>query len=217
MAAKRGAALERAALEAATKKIRTLKRQAEKAYYYIGKELLRVAELELYRAKKHETLVDYIREETGLSQTTAFQYMRVAEAYGEEICTSVGADKLDAALLYIARTPEEETPKDVPRMTIEVPRGRKKERVRFADATVREVKAAAAGKAERRGATFLPDALKKKLAKANVDLDRVVGKNAAAGANVRVRERGKSTVLEITGVPLQHAAKALRIIAAALS
>jgi hypothetical protein len=204
------------ALAAATKAIRALKKQADKNFWQIGRRLNAVAELELHKAVGLASIADYA-ETLDLSRTTAFAYMRVAEAFGEEVASTFGAAKLDKALGYIAATPEEETAHDVPKLRVRVvgADGQVHEKP-FAETTTRELTAAAAhekgehppkGKKKRKPAVSA--AVLARVAQANRRLDRAVGKSNAARADVTVRTHDREALLDVRGVPLGAIVKAL--------
>src|SRR5947208_747973 len=79
------------ALDAATKAIRSLKKQADKNFWQIGRKLNAVAELELYSAAGLGTIADYAESALDISKATAYAYMRVAAAFSEELATTFGA------------------------------------------------------------------------------------------------------------------------------
>ena len=133
------------ALDAATKAIKSLKKQADKNFWQIGRKLNAVAELELYSAAGVATIADYAEGVLDISKATAYAYMRVAAAFGEEIATTFGAAKLDRGLAYIAATPEDETARDLPKLKVRVPGADGKiEEKPFAETSTRELSAAAA-------------------------------------------------------------------------
>src|SRR5262245_52427385 len=88
------------ALDAATKAIKSLKKQADKNFWQIGRRLNAVAELELHKSAGLPSIGDYAERALDISRSTAFSYMRVAAAFGEEVATTFGAPKLDKALAY---------------------------------------------------------------------------------------------------------------------
>ena len=206
------------ALAAATLAIKSLKRQADKNFWQIGRKLNAIAELGLYTAAGDGSVGDYAESSLGLSRATAYAYMRVAAAFGEEIATTFGAAKLDRGLAYIAATPEDETARDVPKLKVRVPdaHGVVHEK-RFADVSTRELAAAAIHeraehppkRGKRKLAVTVTAAVKRKVARANTSLDRAVGKSNAAGADVAVRTRDGEVLIDIRGVPLGTLAKAL--------
>jgi hypothetical protein len=214
------------ALDDATKKIISLRRDSGKNFHGIGRELLKVSELKLHLARGFSTIEEYAEKGAGLSAASAYQYMRVAEAFTAEVSGAFGVEKLDQALKYIALTPEDEEPKDVPDLRVEVP-GENGQIVkkRFEDVTVADLRAASGRLRDKKskakgpaGSSSIPDSVAKKAVSANRDLDRAVGKEAAKEATLRLRPRADGEIsVDVTGVPLARAPQALRAVAAALS
>jgi hypothetical protein len=149
--------------------------------------------------------------------------MRVATAFSEEVAATFGPEKLDRALRYIARTPEDEEPSDIPELRIPVPQddGAVAQKP-FAEVTVAELRraiqvaAGAQGKKKARAKSNLPETAADALTKANKALDTAVGRRAAAGALVSAKLAGEQVMIDVRGVPLDRAAAAFRAIAAAL-
>jgi hypothetical protein len=57
-----------------------------------------VAEFQLHKAGGFDTLDRYAEEVLDPTRGTAFQYMRVATAFSEEVAATFGPEKLDRAL-----------------------------------------------------------------------------------------------------------------------
>jgi hypothetical protein len=215
------AGLARKALEGTTRAIRGLQKNVRQNAYKIGKQLEKVDRLELYRAKKYESVIEYANAECDITRGVAYQYMRVADAFNEATCVAFGPEKLDQALRYIARTPAHEEPKDVPEMTVEVPHAGRKGTIRkpFAETTTLELRAATAaqkGQAPRENASPLPPSLVKTLAAADMAVDKIVGRALAGGATLAARAHEKVTLLDISGIPFHLAKPCLKAIVAAL-
>ena len=51
----------------------------------------------------------------------AYRCMRIAQAFSEDFAAGQGTEKLDRMLRYLAATPEDDGPGDVPTMTVRVP------------------------------------------------------------------------------------------------
>jgi len=66
-----------------------------------------VATFELFAARSHATFEGYADKVLGLSRDSAYQYMRVSEAFSEAMVESYGVDKLDRLLRSIAAAVEE--------------------------------------------------------------------------------------------------------------
>jgi hypothetical protein len=218
----------KAALDRATQDIRRLQKDSSKNAWVIGRRLAQVAELELHKARGFSSIEDYAESELALSRDTAFLYMRVAQAFSETVAAAFGAEKLDRALRYIAATPEEEKPKDIPTLKIRVPPedGGEAQQKPFEEVTIAELRRAVQAA---RGGKKKPGAKKKPTPKwleeeaaAAIDnghkaLDKAVGRAAAATADVTVRRTGDDkVVVDIRGVPLERAGAAFKALAAAM-
>src|SRR4030095_9304934 len=102
----------KAALDRTTKSILRLQRNASRNFWAVGRRLLRVSELGLHRARGFASIEQYVETRLAMSATAAYQYMRIAGAFPEDIAVTFGPEKLDRALAYIAATPEKEEPPD---------------------------------------------------------------------------------------------------------
>lgn len=221
-----------AALDRATTAIRKLQRDVARNFWAIGRRLLQIAELKLHRARGYTSLEQYAAEQLNLSRAQVFQYMRVASAFSARIAETFGPEKLDRALQYIAATPENEKPEDIPTLSIQVPSedGRGVIAKPFAEVTVEELRRAAQAMRQARDGkqpkgkkkhnkvdADVPAEVVKIVAKANKALDAAVGKRAAHQADIAVhaQDDGNLTV-EVHGVPFERAAAAFKALAAAM-
>jgi hypothetical protein len=141
-------AVAKQALDESTRRIKKLSRDIQRNVHAIGKQLAKVQALELFKARGYESLVDYAAKECGLGPTQTYQFMRIADAFSEDVCATFGVEKLDTALRYIALTQEDESPKDVPDLKIPVKANGRTIQKDFADVTVAELRAAH-GKAQK--------------------------------------------------------------------
>jgi hypothetical protein len=209
-----------AALALETKAIRRLQKDVARNGWQIGRRLAQVVAMELHTAGGFDTVAAYAEEVLGIARSTAFRYMRVAQTFSETAAATFGIDRLDGGLAYIAKTPEDETPSDLPTLAIRVPRddGTVEERP-FAEVTVRELGRATAREAQRTGrarkkeASLLTHA--PQLAEANRALDAAVGPADAARAEVNLRDDAGDVLVDIRGVPRVRAGEALRAVAKA--
>lgn len=209
----------RLALDRATKTIRGLQKDAARNAWRIGRALAQVTELGLHRARGFASLEDYAAKSLDLSAGTAFLYMRVAQAFSETAVATFGPERLDRGLRYIAATPEDEAPKDLPTLKV---------RVRDDEGAVHEKDFSEVSLAELRAATRAERDVarpKKKraaedttslLERVNAALDAAVGRAAARAAEVRLRETDGHTVVDVRGVPRNKAAAAFTALAKAL-
>jgi hypothetical protein len=213
----------RAALDHATQTIGKLHKNVAKTFWAIGRRLLQVSELGLHRARGYDSIEAYIEASLPISAWSAFQYMRVADAFSEEVAMTFGPEKLDRALAYIALTPEEETPADIPTMRVRVP-GDDGEPVRtkpFAESSVADLRRATehergvVRKEKKPAKLDLPQEVVTRVNKAERAFERSVGKNAG-GAEITTRKRGGAVVLDLRAVPIDRAPKVLRSVADAL-
>ncbi|MBI5515388.1 MAG: hypothetical protein HY909_16535 [Deltaproteobacteria bacterium] len=215
-------AVARLALDRATRTLRTLCRAHAANVWKIGRELAEVGRLELHRARGFPRIEDYAAAALGLSRDTTFQYMRVAEAFSEAVVEAFGPERLDRGLRYLAATPEDDRPAELPASKVRVRDGdgavREKD---FAETTLAELRAATA--AEKRAAA--PRSKRQDPAReaavleaANAALDAAVGRAAARDAELRLRRTAAGReVLDLRGVPLAKAPAALRAVAKALA
>jgi hypothetical protein len=212
-------AVAREALDDATRAIGRLQKDAGRNSWAIGRRLMQVSELRLYQAGGHPTMEAYVEEKLKITRQTSYQYMRVAEAFSEEVVAAFGIEKLDRALRYVAATPDDEKPSDIPELRIAVPGedGAPAKTKPFAELTVSELRRAtqAVAAGEKKGAR-LPEGLAGTLSKANRALDKTVGTKAARAAEIRARPTEGGVLLDVRGLPLERAAAALRALAAAL-
>jgi len=209
----------RLALDRATKSIRGLQKDVARNAWRIGRSLALVAELGLHRARGFASLEAYAAKSLDLTAGTAFLYMRVAQAFSETAVATFGAERLDRGLRYIAATPEDESPKELPTLRV---------RVRDDDGAVREkdfaevtlVELRAATKAERDAARprtkRAAEDTAALLERVNAALDAAVGPSAARAAEVRLREAGGKALVDVRGVPRAKATAAFRAVATAL-
>jgi hypothetical protein len=213
----------RKALDHATQSIAKLHKNVAKTFWAIGRRLLQVSELGLHRARGFDSIEAYVEDALPISAWSAFQYMRVADAFSEEVATTFGPEKLDRALAYIALTPEEETPADVPDMRVRIPGddGKSERTKPFAESTVAELRRATehergiARKGKKPAKLDLPKEVVTRVGKAERAFERTVGKNHA-GAEIATRKRGGKLVLDLRAVPIDRAPKVLRSVADAL-
>lgn len=212
----------RAALDRATRNLKTLCKSQYANAWRIGRALLQVSELNLHHARGFTTLDDYAAKHLDLSRDTTFQYMRVAEAFSESVVAAFGPERLDRGLRYIAATPEQETPAQLPTLKV---------RTRTADGAVREKDFAEASIDEIRAATTAergetkpkrpkaldPAAKTATLEAVNAALDASVGRAAAKDAEAKIRRDAKGRdLLDLRGLPLAKAQAALKAVAKAL-
>lgn len=212
----------RAALDRATKRLVSLQRDVNVNAWAMGRQLLQIAELELHRARGFASMEAYVEEKLGVTPAVMFQCMRVAGAYSEEVARAYSPEKLDRALRFIAATPEDEAPRDVPALDIPVVADDGTvTKVPFARATVAQIRKATANeKADaapkrRKKAALAGDARRAWLQTSNAALDESVGKKLAAEATVALRTRGEREVL-VVEVPWEAAAAGLRAVAKAV-
>lgn len=111
----------RAALDRATKDIKTLQKSASRNSWAIGRRLAQVAELDLHKSRGYSSIEAYAEKVLRLTRDTAFLYMRVAQAFSETMAATYGTEKLDRALRYISATPEDEKPSDIPKLKFRIP------------------------------------------------------------------------------------------------
>lgn len=209
----------RLALDRATRTIRGLQKDTARNAWRIGRALAQVAELGLHRARGFSSLEAYAEKSLDLSAGTAFLYMRVAQAFSETAVATFGPERLDRGLRYIAATPEDETPKDLPTLKVRVrdDEGAVHEKD-FSEVTLVELRAATqaerdAARPKKKRETEDRPAL---LEKANAALDAAVGRAAARAAEVRLREAEGKTVVDVRGVPRAKASAAFSALAKAL-
>jgi hypothetical protein len=207
------------ALARETKAIVALGKDLAKNAWQIGRRLMQVSTLDLHRAAGYASVEEFAATACAISKTTAFMYMRVAGSFSQEIATSFGMDKLDRGLAYIASTPEDEKPGDLPKLKIRVPdeSGHVQEKA-FEHATVRELKLAASherGKAPPHVDTLVAPHVRS-AAQANRALDAAVGKSNAGRAEVTLYARDGLVLFDVRGVPLADAGAALAAVKRAL-
>jgi hypothetical protein len=209
----------RLALDRATKTIRGLQKDVARNAWRIGRSLALVAELGLHRARGFASLEEYAAKSLDLTAGTAFLYMRVAQAFSETAVATYGAERLDRGLRYIAATPEDEAPKELPTLKVRVrdDAGAVREKD-FSEVTLVELRAAT--KAEREAARprtkRAAEDTASLLERVNAALDAAVGPSVARAAEVRLRESGGKAVMDVRGVPRARATAAFRAIATAL-
>lgn len=214
----------RAALDRATTEIKRLQKDSARNAWAIGRRLAQVAELQLHRARGFENLVDYSDKVLGLGAGTAFQFMRIAKAFSEEVAATFGTEKLDRALAYIAHTPEDEEPSDIPKLKIRIPGDGDAAAVEkpFAEVTVAELRRAVQGASpepknpKKKRTADLPGLAAGALDRAERALDKAVGRAAARTATVTARPDGDQVLIEVRGIPLAKASAAFKALASAL-
>src|SRR5437870_4182327 len=111
----------KAALEATTLAIQKLKQNTAKNFWTIGRRLNAISELGVHQIAGYDKIEDYTTSVLEIGRFAAFQYMRIASSFGQSIAALYGPEKLDRALRYIAATPEDEKPSDIPTLPIRVP------------------------------------------------------------------------------------------------
>ncbi|MBI4510751.1 MAG: hypothetical protein HY698_14040 [Deltaproteobacteria bacterium] len=213
----------RAALDRATTEIRRLQKDASRNYWVIGRRLLQVGELSLHRARGFATIQEYAEKTLGLAKYATFQYIRVASAFSAEVAALFGPEKLDWALRYIARTPEEEGPSDIPTLKIRIPASGEDPAVEkpFEEITLAELRLAVTGARpkgfmRKKPAEPFPEQIVASLAKAEKALDKVVGRAQAKAAELGARNGQDGEVLiEVRGIPAERARAAFRALAGA--
>jgi hypothetical protein len=219
------AAAARAALDRATKDIRKLQKSASRNSWAIGRRLIQVAELALHKSRGFPSIEAYAEKELRLTRDTAFLYMRVADAFSETMAGTYGTEKLDRALRYIAATPEEEKPADIPKLKFPIPSedGKTTQNKAFEQVTIADLRRAT--EHQRKGSKkgqkkpppkWLDEEAAVALENGNNALDKVVGTNAGKTADVTVRKVGDEILVDVRGVPLGKAQAALTAIAKAL-
>ncbi|MBI4508813.1 MAG: hypothetical protein HY698_04200 [Deltaproteobacteria bacterium] len=212
----------RDALDRTTRELKKLQRDAAKNHWAIGRRLNQVVELGLHKARGFASVVEYAERSLGIARTTTFQYMRVASAFSEELAATYGAEKLDRALAYIAATPEDETPEDIPTLKVRIPESGDKPAVEkeFAEVSVPELRLAAAGARPARRKRGMGDDVPAEVVKfvegAAKALDKAVGKKYAKGADVVARAADGEILVDVRGVPFDRAGVALRAVASGL-
>jgi hypothetical protein len=219
------AAAAKAALDRATKDIKKLQKGASKNVWAIGRRLTQVAELGLHKSRGFPSIEAYAEKELKLARDNAFLYMRVAQAFNETMTATFGTEKLDRALRYIAATPEEEKPADIPKLKFRVPAEDGKTTVNksFEQVTISDLRRAVEN--ERKGGKkggkkpapkWLDEEAASAIESGNKALDKAVGSNAGKLADVTVRRLGDEIVVDVRGVPLGRAEAAFKALATAL-
>jgi hypothetical protein len=215
----------RAALDRATRGIKKLQKGASRNVWAIGRRLTQVAELGLHKSRGFPSIEAYAEKELKLTRDNAFLYMRVAQAFNETMTATFGTEKLDRALRYIAATPEEEKPSDIPKLKFRVPAEDGKTTVKksFEQVTIADLRRAVEN--ERKGnkqggkkapPKWLDEEAATAIESGNKALDKAVGNNAAKLADVTVRRLGDEIVVDVRGVPLVRAEAAFKALASAL-
>ncbi len=212
------------ALGKETRFLKALKTGTARNDWQIGRRLNQIAELELHVAAGFTTIQDYAERAAGIASSKTFSCMRVAEAFSEEAAAAFGIDKLEQGLVYIGRTPEDEKPKDVPKLMVRIPvDGGDVVEKPFAETTFRELRAASKNEGElhpkgkKRPVAPEVAAHQAALARAAHVLHRALGAHVAPHASVSGRSVDGVIVIDIRGVPLVDAAKALAAISTALA
>ncbi len=205
------------ALDRLTSQLRSLRRDVDKNFWEIGNRLAAAQDLALHEAAGFDSIADYAETMVGIGRAQAFVYMRVAGAFSESVATTFGVEKLERGLRYIAKTPEEERPEDVPELRIAVPDEEGKiTHKRFENCSVADLKravAAAGGKTPR-----VPAEVRERIADADAMLDEAVGEDAARHAAVTFRLDASGGVLvDVRGVPYARARAALAAISKAFA
>ena len=218
-------AVAQVALDRATARIKGLQRDVRANAWKIGRELTQVSELELFRARGHDTFERYVDEVLGLSRDGAYQLSRVAEAYAESMVVTFGVEKLDRLLRYFAATPERDGPEDVPTLVVRVPKeGGGVTLKPFASTSLLELRAAiGAETAAAKPGAETPDVARTLDADAALEvqgalvdaLDDALGR-AAEGVEVRVSGLRSGPTMSLKGVPLEGADAALAALRKAL-
>lgn len=218
-------AVARVALDRATTRIKGLQRDARANAWKIGRELTQVSELELFRARGHDTFERFVDEVLGLSRDGAYQLSRVAEAYAESMVVTFGVEKLDRLLRYFAATPERDGPEDAPTLEVRVPKeGGGVTLKPFASTSLQELRAAiSAETAAAKPGADSPDVARTLDADAALEvqgalddaLDDALGR-AAVGVEVRVSAARGGPTVSLRGVPLERADEALAAVRKAL-
>jgi hypothetical protein len=219
----------KAALDRATRDIKRLQKSSSKSAWTIGRRLAQVAELGLHRSRGFASIDQYADKQLGISADRAFLYMRIAQAFSENVAETFGTEKLDRALRYIAATPENEAPSDIPKLKYRVATeaGDGFTEKSFEQVTISDLRAAVlrerAGSADarRRGKKasvpkWLDEEAADAIDKSNRALDKAVGRSIASTADVTARRDGKSVLIDVRGVPLGRANAAFKAIATAL-
>ena len=209
----------RQALDRATKQLVAMQRDVNANAWAMGRKLVQIAELGLHRSRGYTSMETYVEERLGVTAAVMFQCMRIAQAYGEEVARAYSPEKLDRALRYIAATPADESPKDVPGLMIPVV-GDDGEvgRVAFERATVAQIRhataseKAAAAPRRRKAAALTGEARREWLQSGNAALEAGVGKRLAAQGSVALRTRDGRDVM-VVEVPWEAAAAGLRAVA----
>jgi hypothetical protein len=203
----------REALDRATRKIRVLKEAIVEKFYELGVELRDVRDGELHRAKGYATFAEYLEREGLVSESKAYELVRIVERFTPRAAKMLGFEKLDAAVRFMDATPAEEDPARVAEIKIRTGRRTPEGRVEvkpLADATAAEIEAAARaekakrsrGKAPDRrarpvaGDRFAADA-EKKLRKAKLGHVRLDARKAPKGTEV---DEGSGFVVDILGL-----------------
>jgi hypothetical protein len=208
------------ALARTTKQIQKLQKNVDRNAWEIGHLLSQASELGLAKAAGFASVEAYADATFSFSHSATFQYVRVARAFSQAATTRYGVEKLDRGLLYIAKTPENELPKDLPTLKIRVPTedgGVVKKP--FADVTANELRLGAqheakvhgTGKKSKQDVLLEPHA--GAVARANRTLDAAVGKSNAALADVSIHARDGLVLVDVRNVPLTDAPAALAAIA----
>jgi len=207
----------RAALDRATRTIKHLHRDGARNAWRIGQQFAQVSELGLHTARGHATMRDYAEAALSIDGDYAYRCMRIAQAFSEDFAADHGTEKLDRMLRYLAATPEDDGPGDVPGMKVRVPQedGSVRE-VAFERVTVAELRsattaerAAAAATPKRPQATLTRERRTELSTELNAALDGAVGRKLSAHADAAVRVRDGVPVVVVTS-PLAKAAPALR-------
>lgn len=203
----------------ATEGLLRLVGESQRFEWEIGTRLNAIDQLELYRAGRHASIVEYADAALKLGRTRAYVLMRVAGFFDADTVSTLGAERLDRGLAYIARTPEDEEPSDVPTMRVAVPSddGSTVVRKAFAECTVTDLKRAIARLAGAPGDDMhIAGDVVRAIGAAHRALDASVGKEDASRAVVTIRRVDGRVLVDVRGVPFERLEVALRAVVASV-
>lgn len=187
--------------------LQTWMRKGREARYHIGATLLTIRDGKLYEKAGFTTFHDYLDSLKSSSRRTLQRYMALALKVDLTLALEIEPDRLELAvkLLDGSKKPAIVDAETIRALKIKAQRNGRVVKVRFDDATTEELEAAVA-ELERARLPQLPAEVTRLLE----TVSKLLGQGPGALGDVRVRRRGKRTLL-VLEVPSERGGELVKL------
>ena len=184
--------------------VRTHNADLARHLWHMGNALREVQRDELWREGDHAGFDPWLAVTGVTGRSTAYKAMRVAAVFNEEMAVRFGTEKLAAGLSYLDATGKTEKPGELLAVRVKIrDESGAWTGVPFLDASVRQIREAVSHLNQSRHSRTLPDDLRQRVQRINLEMPAVAQAFKTARVSVRRNKAGQVTV-SLASVPLEQ-------------